>query len=78
MTIKIGRQPLRFTFDEYLSDDVDLPSKLELVDGIIGLFSDRAKKALLANWGADKILTLTGADIWREVLEATDGRTKER
>lgn len=77
MDIKFSHKALEFTVDEYLSDDVDLPHKLELVDGVIGPFSDRAKRALLANWGTDKVLKLTGADVWREAIESIDRKSKD-
>ena len=70
MSIAVGRPGREFTFDEYLSREVGLPRKLELVDGVIGPFSDAAKRALLANWGTDAILRLTGTAIWREALDA--------
>ncbi|MFM9939308.1 MAG: hypothetical protein ACKVP7_07420 [Hyphomicrobiaceae bacterium] len=66
----LKRQPQEFTVDEYLSDDTDLPEKMELWDGEIGPFSDTAKLALLANWGADKIVALTGPAIWLEAAKA--------
>jgi hypothetical protein len=68
----LQRKPQRFTVDEYFSEDADLPEKMELIDGVIGPFSDKAKLALLANWGADKVVRLTGPDIWREVLRARE------
>jgi hypothetical protein len=52
MTVVVTGKPHGFTVDEYLSDQVDLPRKLELIEGEIGPFSDAAKLALLANWGA--------------------------
>jgi hypothetical protein len=70
----LTRQPRKFTVDEYFSDDTDLPEKMELHDGVIGPFSDKAKLALLANWGADKIVALTGPAIWREAIEALEKR----
>ena len=51
-----------------LSPAINLPEKLELIDGEIGPFSDAAQLAMLANWGADKIVALTGPDVWREAL----------
>ena len=77
MTVKLGRKSLQFTVDEYLSDDVDLPRKLELVDGVIGPFSNRAKKALLANWGADAIIKLTGPEVWREAINAIESEPEK-
>ena len=66
----LKRAAQKFTVDEVYSDDTDLPEKMELRNGVIGPFSDKAKRALLANWGADKILKLTGPEIWREAIEA--------
>jgi hypothetical protein len=70
----VGRRAKMFTVDEFLSDDTDLPEKMESHGGIIGPFSDSAKIALLANWGADRIIALTGPEIWREALAALDKR----
>lgn len=66
----LKRESQGFTVNEYFSPDTDLPEKMELWDGIIGPFSDAAKLALLANWGADKIVDLTGPEIWREATAA--------
>ncbi len=66
----LARKPQLFTVDECLSPDTDLPEKMELWDGVIGPFSDAAKLALLANWGADAVLALTGPEIWREAIAA--------
>ncbi len=68
----LQRKPQLFTVDEFLSDDTNLPRKMELIEGVIGRFSDKAKLALLANWGADKIMKLTGPEIWREAIEALE------
>jgi hypothetical protein len=70
MSVTVRRSRRSFTVDECLSREVDLPDKLERVDGEIGPFSDTAKPALLANWGADAVLRLTGPKIWREALAA--------
>ena len=72
----VERKPQKFTVDEFLSDDAGLPEKMELFNGVIGPFSDSGKLTLLANWGADKVIALTGPDIWREVLAALDAGTK--
>jgi hypothetical protein len=72
MSKPMGSGAKSFTADEFLSDDVDLPRKMELHDGVIGPFSDMAKRALLANWGADEIIALTGPEVWREALAALD------
>lgn len=66
------RKSHKFTVDEFLSAEADLPRKMELIEGIIGPFSDKAKLALLANWGADKIVKLTGPEIWREAIAALE------
>jgi len=75
MAKTLDRSPRKFDFDEFLSTKVDLPHKLELIDGIIGPFSNRAKLALLANWGTDAIIKLTGPDVWIEALEAAKRKT---
>ena len=66
----VSRAPEQFTVDEYFSPATDLPEKIELIDGEIGPFSEAAKLALLANWGADKIVSLTGPTIWLETIAA--------
>ena len=66
----VKRKPQKFTVDEVLSDEVDMPRKLELIEGIIGPFSDDAIRALLTNWGADRIVRLTGPEIWLEAAAA--------
>ncbi len=66
----VSRSPQQFTVDEYFSPLTDLPEKIELIDGEIGPYSDAAKLALLANWGADKIVALTGTDLWLETIAA--------
>ena len=66
----LTRKAQKFTVDEFLSNEADMPDRMELVEGVIGPFSDKAKLALLANWGADRIVRLTGPEIWREAIEA--------
>lgn len=68
----IRREPQPIDVDEYFSEDADLPEKLELVDGMVGPFSDAGKRTMLANWGADEIIRLTGPDVWRAALAALD------
>ena len=68
----LTRKPQKFTVDEYFSPDTDLPEKMELHNGTIGPFSDKAKLAMLANWGADRIVKLTGPGIWREAIAAAE------
>lgn len=67
MTHPIAAKPRLFTVDEYFA--ADLPEKMELIDGEIGPFSDEAVRALLANWGTDRIVKVTGADVWREAIK---------
>jgi hypothetical protein len=38
----------------------EIPHRLEFVRGVIGPFPDAARLVLLANWGADDIIRLTG------------------
>ena len=68
----LQRKPQRFTVDEMFAADTGLPEKVELWNGIIGPYSDNGKRSLLANWGADEIVKLTGPDIWREALAALE------
>lgn len=68
----LTRAPQRLTVDEYFSEDAGLPEKIELWDGVIGPYSDAGKQTMLANWGADEIIRLTGPEIWREALAALD------
>ena len=70
----LSRKPRQFTVDEYFA--ADLPRKLELIDGEIGPFGDDARHALLANWGTDAIIALTGADVWRKALGADRPKRK--
>jgi hypothetical protein len=66
----LRREPQKFTVAECCSEDAGLPEKLELWNGVIGPFSDRGKLSLLANWGADDVVRLTGPEIWREAIAA--------
>ena len=68
MSKAVERKPQGFTVDEFLSDDADLPHKMELIDGVIGPFSDQGKLTLLANWGVDEVIRLTGPEVWRQAL----------
>ena len=77
MQMKLDGKARQFKVDQYFSDDVNLPRKLELVDGEIGPFSEKAKLALLANWGADEILRLTGSEIWHEAIKAFERENRE-
>lgn len=77
MTISVERQPRRFTVDEFLSAaQTGFPERLELVEGRIGPFGDPARLALLANWGVDAIIELTGPEIWRLALAARNPATQ--
>ena len=66
----VRRDPQPVTAKEFLSDASGLPEKVELVKGVIGPYSDAGKLTLLANWGADDIIRLTGPEIWQEALAA--------
>ena len=72
MSKSVKRQPQKFSADEFLRGDLGLPEKTELVKGMIGLFSDEGMRTLLANWGVDKIIEVTGPGIWREALAAQE------
>ena len=76
MTRVVKRQPQEFTVDEFLGDNLGLPEKTELVDGMIGPFSDPGMRTLLANWGADRIIRATGQQVWREALAALENDPK--
>lgn len=65
-------EPQPVTADEFLSDGSGLPEKIELVQGVIGPYSDAGKLTLLANWGADDVMRLTGPEIWRAALATYD------
>ena len=52
----------------------DLPERVEFAYGEIGPYSDEGKRTLLANWGADEVIRLTGPEIWREALAALGER----
>jgi len=69
---RVRREPQKFTVQEFLFGDVGLLEKVELVNGEIGPYSDAGKLTLLANWGADEIIRLTGPQLWRETLAAFD------
>jgi hypothetical protein len=68
------RKPRKYTVDEYFA--ADPPRKMELIDGEIGPCSDDARLALLANWGVDASLELTGADVWRKAIGADRPKRK--
>lgn len=66
----VRREPQRTTVREFLSEEAGLPEKVELDTGVIGPYSDAGKLTLLANWGADDILRLTGPAVWLQALAA--------
>ena len=66
------REPQKLTVDEFFSADAGLPEKIELDRGTIGPYSDAGIQTLLANWGADKVIAVTGPDVWREALAALE------
>lgn len=68
MPKSLQRHQQKFTVDDYYS--ASLPEKIELWHGVIGPYSDDGKRSLLANWGADEIIRLTGPEIWWEALAA--------
>ena len=70
MPKQLTRAPQPLTVDEYFSEGAGLPEKIELWDGKVGPYSDDGKRTMLANWGADEIIRLTGPEIWREALAA--------
>ena len=68
--VDVAREPLSFTKDEFLRARAMLPERLEFVRGDIGPFSDEAVRMLIANWGADRIVAITGSEVWRQAAEA--------
>ena len=70
MPKSVRREPQKFTVDEFLRGETGLPEKIELERGIIGPYSDDGIRTLLANWGADKVVAVTGPEIWRAALKA--------
>jgi hypothetical protein len=70
----LPRKPRKYTVDEFF--EAGLPRKMELIYGEIGPFSDDARHALLANWGTDAIVRLTGAEVWRKAIGADRPKRK--
>ena len=70
--ISVAREPRVATKADFYAVVSHLPERIEFARGVIGPFSDLAKLTLLANWGADDIIRLTGPDIWRAALAALD------
>jgi hypothetical protein len=68
----LRREPQLLTKADFFSPELELPERVEFVRGEVGPYSDAGKLTLLANWGADEIIRLTGPEIWREVLAALD------
>ena len=68
MPLQMQREPQGMTAQEFLSGESGLPEKVELVRGAIGPYSDAGKLTLLANWGADEIIRITGPDVWKDAL----------
>jgi hypothetical protein len=66
------RRPQSVTKAAFLSPESGLPEKIEYVRGEIGPFDDRGIATLLANWGADRVIAVTGPEVWREALSAHD------
>lgn len=68
----VRREPQNVSKAEYFSTEAGLPEKVELIRGVVGPYSAAGKLTLLANWGADEIIRLTGPEVWREALAARD------
>ncbi len=66
----LKREPQPFTVDDYFAADNGLPEKIELWDGMIGPYGDAGVQTMLANWGADRVVAVTGPEVWREALAA--------
>lgn len=75
MPRQVLRRPQPMSAEEFLSEESGLPEKVELWNGVIGPYSDEGMRTLLANWGADKIIEVTGPGVWREALTAFDARS---
>jgi len=72
MPKQVRREAQPFNSRDFTSGEADLPEKVEVIHGVIGPYSDAGKLTMLANWGADEIIRLTGPEIWREALAALD------
>lgn len=73
----IQRAPQNWTADEFFAENNGLPHRIELADGMLGPFDDDGIRTLLANWGVDRVIALTGAEIWREALAAFETRAPQ-
>jgi hypothetical protein len=70
MTVQREAQPV--AKDDFLTGSGGLPERVEFVQGVVGPYTDTGKLTLLANWGADEVLRLTGPEVWRAALAAHD------
>jgi hypothetical protein len=70
VSFKVAREPRKYTKADYFASVHDLPERVEFAYGEIGPYSDEGKRILLANWGVDEVIRLTGPEIWREALAA--------
>ena len=76
MPKSVKRAPQPLTVDEFFAEDTGLPEKIEMCDGMIGPYSDAGLQTMVANWGADRIIAVTGPEVWREALRAYDDAKK--
>jgi hypothetical protein len=74
----VRREPQLVTKEDFLTGMTDHPARIEFVRGVIGPYSDAGKLALLANWGADDVLRITGPDVWRDALAAFSKPRKDK
>ncbi len=63
MPKSVKREPQPCTIDDCLAQDNGLPEKIELWDGMIGPYEDAGLQTLLANWGVDRVIAVTGPEI---------------
>jgi hypothetical protein len=70
MSFKVRREAHKFTKADYFTALPSLPERVEFAYGEIGPYSDEGKRTLLANWGADEVIRLTGPDVWQQALAA--------
>jgi hypothetical protein len=72
----VQREAQSLSKQEFYAHVEDLPGRVEFVRGVIGPYSDTAKLVLLANWGVDDIIRLTGPEVWQEALAARSSKTE--
>ena len=72
MAKQVKREPHPCSKDEFLSTENGLPMRIEWVRGKIGPFNDAAPLTLVANRGADRVVAVIGAEVWRNALSARD------